>query len=171
MLFRHFPLHPETPAEGLTLEQLFAGRDIDIAASQKRMIGLMKEEGLSYGERTHTYNSRLAQELAVWAETLPEGHRIHNELFKAYFIAGENLASKEVLISVARKAGLPDDAGADVLESRRFSDDVDSDWQLSRQYGITGVPTFVAGGRGISGAQPYEVIEQLIVTAGAIMRR
>jgi len=131
----------------------------------------MKEEGLPYGERTHTYNSRLAQELAAWAVRLPDGDRIHDELFKAYFVAGENIASKEVLISVARKAGFPDDVCADVLETRRFSDDVESDWQLSRQYGITGVPTFVAGGRGVSGAQPYEVIEQLIVSAGAITRR
>ena len=61
--YRHFPLHPDTPADGLTLEQLFAGRDIDIRAAQARMTRLMAEEGLPYGTRTMTYNSRLAQEL------------------------------------------------------------------------------------------------------------
>ena len=39
--FVHFPLHPKTPPEGLTLEQLFAGRGIDIPAAQVRMKGLM----------------------------------------------------------------------------------------------------------------------------------
>ncbi|MGH8722840.1 MAG: DsbA family protein, partial [Burkholderiales bacterium] len=34
--------------------------------------------------------------------------------------------------------------------------------QKSRAYGITGVPTFVAGGHGVVGAQPYEALEQLV---------
>ena len=37
----HFPLHPETPDEGMTLESLFAGRDYDIEASYQKMKGLM----------------------------------------------------------------------------------------------------------------------------------
>ena len=64
--FTHFPLHPDTPVEGLTLEQLFAGRNIDIPAAKARMVRLMADEGLDYGDRTMTYNSRLAQELAKW---------------------------------------------------------------------------------------------------------
>lgn len=130
----------------------------------------MEHEGLPYGKRTHTYNSRLAQELAAWADTQFEGDRIHDELFKAYFVHGQNLASKEVLISAVHRAGMPEDIATEVLETRRFRDAVDSDWELSRRYGITGVPTFVAGGRGVSGAQPYETIEQIIVAAGASVR-
>ena len=34
-----FPLHPDTPDEGLTLEQLFAGRSFDIEAAQARLAG------------------------------------------------------------------------------------------------------------------------------------
>ena len=67
----HFPLHPETPAEGASLEALFAGRDIDLEAMYAHMKSLMDEEGLPYGRRTHTYNSRLAQELGTWADTQP----------------------------------------------------------------------------------------------------
>jgi predicted DsbA family dithiol-disulfide isomerase len=36
--------------------------------------------------------------------------------------------------------------------------------------GITGVPTFVADGRGVVGAQPYEALERLVVLAGATKR-
>ena len=75
--YRHFPLHPDTPEDGLTLEQLFAGRNIDIPAAQERMSRLMQQEGLPYGSRTMTYNSRLAQELGKWAETQPGGDKIH----------------------------------------------------------------------------------------------
>ena len=48
-----------------------------------------------------------------------------------------------------------------MVEKRTFKDAVDADWRLSRQYGITGVPTFVAGRRSVVGAQPYEALEQL----------
>ncbi len=54
-----------------------------------------------------------------------------------------------------------------MLEKRTFKEAVDRDWALSRQYGITGVPTFVAGQRGVVGAQPYEVLEQLVKQAKA----
>jgi hypothetical protein len=56
----HFPLHPDTPEEGLTLEQLFVGLPMDIPAAKTRMARLMADEGLPYGDRTMTYNSRLA---------------------------------------------------------------------------------------------------------------
>ena len=160
-------MHPETPDEGLTLEELFAGRNIDIPAAQQRMTGLMADEGLPYRKRTHTYNSRLAQELAAWADTQPGGGTIHDELFQAYFVDGLNLASKDVLLAVAEKAGLSRGAADDVLTTRQFQEVVDADWELSRQDGITGVPTFVADGRGVSGAQPFETLEQLVIAAGA----
>jgi predicted DsbA family dithiol-disulfide isomerase len=35
---------------------------------------------------------------------------------------------------------------------------------------VTGVPTFVAGGHGVVGAQPYEVLVKLLEQAGAQRR-
>ena len=90
--FKQFPLHPDTPEDGLTLEELFAGRDVDIPSAQARMQQLMADEGLPYGPRTMTYNSRLAQELAKWADTRADGQRIHDVLFHAYFVDNVNLA-------------------------------------------------------------------------------
>ena len=53
------------------------------------------------------------------------------------------------------------------LERRTFRDAVDADWELSRRYGVTGVPTFVVGRQGVVGAQPYEVLEQLVLKEGS----
>ena len=130
----------------------------------------MEQERLPYGKRTHTYNSRLAQELAAWADTQTHGDRIHAELFHAYFVEGRNLASKDVLITAVTNVGLSPDAASDILDNRQFRDVVDADWALSRQYGITGVPTFVVNARGVGGAQPYDVLVQLITAAGALRR-
>jgi predicted DsbA family dithiol-disulfide isomerase len=131
------------------------------------MKGLMDAEGLPYGERTHTYNSRLAQELGKWAETRTDSWAVHEALFKAYFVDGRNVGDLETLVDIAARVGLPADEARQVLEQRTFKDAVDRDWTMSRQAGVTGVPTFAAAGYGVVGAQPYEVIEQLLLQAGA----
>ncbi len=166
----HFPLHPDTPMEGRSLEELFAGRDYDVDAMYARMKGLMEAESLPYGKRTHTYNSRLAQELGKWADTQDRGYAIHDALYKAYFVEARNIGDVDVLMDVVRAVGLPEDAAREVLEKRTFKDAVDGDWAKSHQYGVTGVPTFAAGGYGVVGAQPYEAIEDLVKNAGAAPR-
>jgi predicted DsbA family dithiol-disulfide isomerase len=162
----HFPLHPETPPEGRALASLFGGRDEDRRARHEQMKARMTAEGLPYGDRTMTYNSRLAQELGKWADTRPGGEAIHDALFRAYFVEARDISQPAVLLDIVEKVGLPVDAAREVLEKRTFKAAVDADWQLSRQYGITGVPTFVVGQRGVVGAQPYEVLEQLVTRTG-----
>ena len=166
----HFPLHPETPTEGGSMAELYAGRNVDPEAMYARMKGLMDTEGLPYGRRTHTYNSRLAQELGKWADTQPGGEAIHDALYRAYFVDARNIGDLDILVEIAQSVGLPAQEARDVLTERRFKDAVDADWSKSRQYGVTGVPTFVAARYGVVGAQPYEVLEQLLDKAGARRR-
>ena len=159
----HFPLHADTPVEGgRSLADLFAGRNMDRQAMHAQMKARMDAEGLPYGERTMTYNSRLAQELGKWADTQPGGEALHDALFRAYFVDARNISEPAVLLEIAERVGLPVDAAREVLEQRTFKAAVDADWALSRRYGVTGVPTFVAGRHGVVGAQPYEVLEQLV---------
>ena len=163
----HFPLHPDTPVDGKSLADLFAGRGFDIAKKQAEMRERMEAEGLPYGNRTHTYNSRLAQEIGAWADTQPGGDAIHDAIFRAYFVDGKNIGDKDVLADLAQSVGLDRAAALKVLEERSFKEAVDADWDKSRQYGVTGVPTFVAGMRGVVGAQPYEALEELVKQAKA----
>ena len=158
----HFPLHPETPAEGRSLADLFAGRNVDRKAMHAQMKARMDGEGLPYGERTMTYNSRLAQELGKWADTQPGGEAIHDALFHAYFVEACDISQPAVLLDIVERVGLSVDGAREVLEKRTFKGAVDADWELSRRYGVTGVPTFVVGRYGVVGAQPYEALEQLV---------
>jgi predicted DsbA family dithiol-disulfide isomerase len=166
----HFPLHPETPAEGRSMAEVYAGRNVDPEAMYTRMKRLMDEEGLPYGRRTHTYNSRLAQELGKWADTKPGGEALHDALYKAYFVDARNIGDTEILVELAQSVGLSAEEARAVLAERRFKEAVDADWAKSHRYGVTGVPTFVAGRHGVVGAQPYEVLEQLLDKAGAKRR-
>jgi predicted DsbA family dithiol-disulfide isomerase len=163
----HFPLHPDTPPEGRSLEDLFRGRGVDRKAMHAQMKARMDAEGLPYGERTHTYNSRLAQELGKWADTQPGGEAFHDAMFRAYFVEARDISKPAVLLEIAGQMGLPVEAAREVLEKRTFKEAVDRDWELSRRYGITGVPTFVIGDRGVVGAQPYEVLERLVRDAAS----
>jgi len=163
----HFPLHPETPAEGRSLAELFAGRNVDRKAMHAQMKARMDAEGLPYGERTMTYNSRLAQELGKWADTQPGGEALHDALFRAYFVGVRDISKPAVLLDIVEHAGLSVDGAREVLERRSFKAAVDADWELSRRYGVTGVPTFVAGRHGVVGAQPYAVLEQLVRKAAS----
>ena len=162
MHWTHFPLHPDTPDSGILLEELFRERGYDIEAMKQRMSALMTEENLAYGNRSHTYNSRLAQELAKWGESFPEGEALNLKLFEAYFAEGRNLAEPEVLLDVAEVAGLPLETAEEVIRQRSFRDAVNTDWKRAHELGVTGVPTFVSGNRGLVGAQPYEAMVQLI---------
>jgi predicted DsbA family dithiol-disulfide isomerase len=162
----HFPLHPETPAQGVALAELFRGRSPEQRkAMHAQMKARMDAEGLPYGERTMTYNSRLAQELGKWADTQPDGEALHVAFFRAYFVDARDISNPDVMLEIVNEAGLSVDGAREVLEKRTFKDAVDADWKLSRQYGITGVPTFVIGRQGVVGAQPYEVLEQLVKEA------
>ena len=160
----HFPLHPDTPMEGRSLEELFAGRNYDIDASYRRMKALMDAEGLPYEKRTHTYNSRLAQEIGKWAaaEHPDKAEAVDDGFYRAYFVDRRNIADEDVILDVVAKAGLPVDDARTVLTERTYKDAVDADWAKSHQYGVTGVPTYVCNGYGVVGAQPYETLEKFL---------
>ena len=153
--------------EGRALSALFGGREADRKARHEQMKARMTAEGLPYGERTMTYNSRLAQELGKWADTQPGGEAIHDAFFRAYFVEARDISETDVMLNIVKSVGLSVDAAREVLDKRTFKEAVDEDWELSRQYGITGVPTFVVGNRGVVGAQPYEALVQLVEKGAA----
>jgi len=155
-----FPLHPDTPAEGKSLAELFAGRDIE--PMRQRMKALMAEAGLDYGERSHTYNSRLAQELGKWADTQQGGEAIHDALYRAYFVDNSNLYDVDLLVGIAENVGLNGAAARAMLEQRLFKEAVDADWQRAWEMGITGVPTFYRDDLVVVGCQPYDVLERFV---------
>ena len=166
----HFPLHPETPAKGRRLQDLFNCSPTEIEEKNNRMRDLLEAEGLPFKDRTHTYNSRIAQEIGTWADTQEGGAAIHDRFFEAYFVEGKNVGDIDVILDVVSKSGLHTDEAHSVIKERRFKAAVDRDWSKSHQYGVTGVPTFVAAGKGLVGAQSVEALEHLMSEIGAKKR-
>ena len=131
----------------------------------------MRAEGLDYNRRTHTYNSRLAQELGKWALTHKNGLKLHNALYRAYFVDGRNLADLEELVAQADAAGLPANDARSILVERQYRQAVDDDWAYANRLGIRGVPTFIMKSTCIVGAQPYETLRDFVLEQGANPRR
>jgi predicted DsbA family dithiol-disulfide isomerase len=161
-----FPLHPETPEQGLSLEEIFAGQPIDIKRVVSRLRQVADGLGLPLGERKKTFNSRLAQELAKWAESKGKGDPFHEAVFRTYFVDGKNISKVDELVTLAKSIGLPEEEAKSALELRTFKEAVDSDWLRSRSLGVTAVPTFIIDHRSVVGFQPYEVLEQFLKTCG-----
>jgi predicted DsbA family dithiol-disulfide isomerase len=165
-----FPLHPETPVSGLTLEELFAGRPVDVKQVLDRLNHTAKDLGLPFGKRERTYNSRLAHELGKLAEEQGCGQRYHMAAFRAYFANGLNIGLQSTLLDLGTSVGLSAKQVIEVIEKRTFEDAVDKDWKRSHQLGVTAVPTFMINGLSLVGAQPYEKLAQLMESSG-IMKR
>jgi predicted DsbA family dithiol-disulfide isomerase len=132
--------------------------------------GIAKEEGLPFGERTMTYNSRLAQELGKWAESRGMGREFHSAVFRAYFANGKNIGDKSTLLDLVTSTGLAGDEAEEVLTNRTYKNDVDQDWSRSRAMGVTAVPTFFLRGQRIVGAQPYDALAQFTRDRGVMKR-
>lgn len=167
----NFPLHPDTPPEGISLEQRFGPDALPrIKESQRRLKELTAAEGLPMADRTMSYNSRLAQELGVWATSKGKGPEFHRAVFHAYFAEGKNISDPDVLAGIAGSIGLDPDEARKIVRDRTCKTAIDRQWAECQAAGVEAVPTFEAGGRQVVGAQPYEQLARLVESAGARKR-
>jgi predicted DsbA family dithiol-disulfide isomerase len=168
--WRAFPLHPETPEQGIAFEQLFAGHPVNIQEMRHRLGRTAEGFGLPFRGSDKIYNSRLAQELGLWAESKHRGDEFHMAVFKAYFVDGTNIAMIPALVELASSVGLSGEEAAEILNTRAFKTAVDADWALSKEISITAVPTLVINQDKLIGAQPYGRLEKFM-EANGIERR
>lgn len=157
-----FPLHPETPEEGIELSDLFAGSEEQIAAMQAKLRQFAAAEGVPLAERSRTYNSRRAQELGKWAEARGKGDSYRRAVYRAFFVEGCNIALVDELAAIAGEIGLSADEARAVLAAGSCTAVVDADWQRSRDLGVNAVPTHHCAGKRLVGFGAYEDFVRLI---------
>jgi predicted DsbA family dithiol-disulfide isomerase len=161
-----FPLHPEIPESGMSLEELFRGQPVDVDKIRKRIKKVADDLGYPFQDRSHTYNTRKAQELSHWAKARGKGEQYHHEVFSAYFAEGKNIGKTSILMEIAESIGLSAREAGQVLEDATFSEAVEKDWIYCRENDVTAVPTLKAGNNRLVGAQPYEAMEKMIIESG-----
>lgn len=177
VVYRSFELDPTAPAVGVESIREALGRKYGRTPEQvSQMMGQVSElaaaEGLAFDYehvlQTKTIDAHRLLHLALESGGLDLKGRLKDALLSAYFEAGRSMGDHEVLAEVATSVGLDASQVADVLDSDRYADRVQTDLDQARAFGISGVPFYVFDRRlAVSGAQPTEVFAQALAQAAA----
>ena len=170
--WRPFQLDPTIPPEGIARSEYMSRKfgAEKIAAIHARLEEAGQEEGLSFAfdKITRSPNTLDAHRLIRWAQPSGKQSDIVERLFNLYFVEGQDIGDRNVLIEVARQAGLDVD-----LITRLFVEGVDivpvqEEMSTAARMGISGVPFFIFGGKyAVSGAQPVDALVGVIWKAGS----
>jgi predicted DsbA family dithiol-disulfide isomerase len=167
--YRSFELDPEAPAErtGTHAEHLARKYGMTTAQAEqanRQMTERAADDGLEFRfDLIRGGNTFDAHRLLHLAEDHGLQPQLKERLLRATFTEGLPIADKPTLVRLATEAGLPAAQVQAVLDGDAYADAVRADEQQAAQYGISGVPFFVADGKyAVSGAQPSEVLLQLL---------
>jgi predicted DsbA family dithiol-disulfide isomerase len=134
-----------------------------------------RESGITYrfDRITRSPNTLDAHRVIRWAEAEGLQTRTAMALFRRYFELGEDISDPAVLRSAAVEAGMDGAVVATLLAGDADRAAVLAEAEAAREMGVTGVPTFILGGRYVlTGAQPFEVwrdvMDQLEAAAPAV---
>ena len=127
-----------------------------------------KGVGLDYDfDKAVVANSFDAHRLVQLAKTKGLDGAVEENLFKAYFTEGKDIADRETLAKIGAEAGLDETEIRATLQGDAFAAEVHRDILESRQIGVQGVPFFVVDRKyAVSGAQDsatfLKVLEQAL---------
>ena len=171
--WRSFELDPAAAKyrELAYLDHLVAKYRITMAEADA-MIDTMIEAGARNGvvlrfDKAKPGNTFDAHRLLHLAAGRGVQGELKERLFRATFTKGAAIADHEVLLAAGAEAGLDPVEAGDVLAGDAYAADVRADEQRAADLGITSVPFFVMAGLGVAGAQPPEVLLQVLEDAWA----
>lgn len=157
--WRIFQLNPDMPPEGMDrrayLEAKFGGPD-GAAQVYDRIAREAEGSGLKidFDRIARTPNTMDAHRLIRWSETAGNQPAVAQQLFVRYFERGEDISDREILLDVAKSAGMERDVVARLLDSDADLAELRAEDAEARKMGVTGVPTFIVAGRYVlQGAQ------------------
>lgn len=135
-----------------------------IEATKPRLVKIAREHySLELKRGPMGISSRAALIGAKYAEAKSFGAPYHEAVFRAYWQHAANISDLDVLAEIAQSVGLDRDAFLAALKDERYAAQVEDDIEQAYQSGLTGVPALIFGGRYlVSGAQPYEVLQQVV---------
>lgn len=167
--WRAFHLDPSATSEGTPLVDWLAGRYGGEATARRmftQVTSVAAEIGLEMNfDKAISANTLDAHRLIWWSASLPgDAHRLMVEaLHKAHFTDGLDLGSLDDLVSVAASLGHDPAVVREFLDSPGGLDEVQQELAIGREFGITGVPTFIFAGKyAISGAQDPATFREVL---------
>ena len=161
--WKGFQIHPEYPAAGIPIEQRIAqygqGR---YAAIWRNILALAEGIGLEMHPPSVLTNSLLALEATEYARDQGKEHVFSDAVYQAYFQSGQNIGDIDVILSLAEQTGLNPSEVQDHLKAGTYVARLQVAHEEARAFGVSGVPTFIAGSAQIIGAQSPEVFVSML---------
>ena len=166
-----FEVNPQLPPEGEDANERQMGKYGISEEQLEARRAVIRERAAAFGIAFNTHKgSRVyvtfdAHRLLHWAELQNRALALALKriLQRAYFSDDENISNHEVLVRLAREAGLDADAARRVLEGGEYADAVRTQERHFQQAGVHSVPTIIINGQHLnSGGQPPEVFEQAL---------
>ena len=166
--WKPFQLNPDMPKGGMDrrayLDTKFGGKEA-AEAVYSRIEAAMSDAGLPFhlAAIQRTPNTLDAHRLIRWAGLEGVQGAAVMALFHGYFEEGRDIGNQTVLEDIAGEAGMDRAVVRRLLSGTTDATVVAEDCEAARDMGVTGVPTFVLGGRYVlAGAQPVETWTRLI---------
>lgn len=170
--WKSFQLNPDMQTEpGKHINEYLAekkGWTIEQARQANEYVtNMAAAAGLTYDmDRAVVANSFDAHRLIQLAKESGKGDAMEENLFRAYFTEGKNIADAATLETLAAEAGIDAVRAKAVLKSGEFAEAVERDVYEAQQIGVRGVPFFVLNNQyAVSGAQPVEAFAGALETA------
>lgn len=164
-----FQLDPTTPeqATGSVTEGLATKYGISIQEAENMMKNVeeqAKTVGLAFNsEAMKVANTFKAHRLAKLAEDEGVGSQVSERLLHAYFVEGAAIGQEDVLVQLVEEAGLSREKARALLQSEKYTEEVQRDIAEAAQLGVRGVPFFVIDRKyAISGAQSPEAFAEAL---------
>ena len=169
---RSFQLDPTRPRhETMNRREMLKTKyqltEAKVREMDTRMEHLADIEGLEYhlSDAGLTGNTLDAHQLLQLGKARGIQDAVIERLYRAYFTEQRSVFERDSLLALAGEAGLDRDEARDVLERDALVDAVAADVRDARSLGVSGVPFFVIGRYGVSGAQAREVFGEALVRA------
>ncbi len=85
----------------------------------------------------------MSHRLVTATEPTSKQNLLVDALFKAYFVLGENIGDKDVLLAIAKRLDLPDEASQSIDNDHSINSLVVSQEKHAEMLGVSGVPAFI----------------------------
>ena len=174
VFWRPFQLNPDMPPEGMDraryLETKFGGPE-NARRIYARIEQAAREAGLDLdiSRIARTPNTIDPHRLIRWARAAGAQPAVVDRLFESYFMRGEDISDRDLLADIAESAGMERETVARHLAGDADIDAVRAEDVQAREMGVSGVPTFILGGRhALQGAQETETWTRVLDEIGAL---
>lgn len=166
--FLPYQLNPDMPVQGMDRKAYRSGKFGSWARSQAmdaQVTHAAKSVGLEFDyERVEKTPNTLAGHRLVWREQQAgrDASFLVKAIFKAYFGEGRDIGDLNVLADIAAETGLERTAIVDFLNTDEGTAEVLKLEAITKASGVRSVPSIQIAQDVISGAQPIEVMIQIL---------